>query len=189
MVPLNFDPEFQFWGTFPPKQGARKASHTIFRPTGCIALWVHSIKEFWNYKKWRPGFCSTLIVTLWICLGHVKNCPKIQGETFWSNICQECGTYGQKTWRWDCASWNFAERPIRPCPSKVFKTTFCTVAPFMVQKSPKYFHSQEPQAHITFKSSQIFKTHLSTFLLKVPLTPELWLPLFNLSPIINQKWK
>ena len=45
-VPLNFDPEFQFWGTFPPKQGARKASHTIFRPTGCIALWVHSIKDF-----------------------------------------------------------------------------------------------------------------------------------------------
>ena len=45
-VPLNFDPEFQFWGTFPPKQGARKASHTIFRPTGCIALWVHSIRDF-----------------------------------------------------------------------------------------------------------------------------------------------
>ena len=65
--------------------------------------------------------------------------------------------------------------------------TFCTVAPFMVQISPKYFHSQEPQAHITFNLSQIFKTHLSTFLLKVPLTPELWLPLFNLSPNINQK--
>jgi len=28
------DPQFQFWGTFPPKQGARKASHTIFRPSG-----------------------------------------------------------------------------------------------------------------------------------------------------------
>ena len=27
----------------------------------------------------------------------------------------------------------------------------------------KYFYSQEPQAHITFNSSQIFKTHLSMF--------------------------
>ena len=53
--------------------------------------------------------------------------------------------------------------PIRPCPSKVFKTTFCTVAHFRVQISPKYFYSQEPQAHITFNSSQIFKTHLSMF--------------------------
>ena len=26
-VPLNFDTEFQFGGFFPPKQGARKASH------------------------------------------------------------------------------------------------------------------------------------------------------------------
>ena len=40
------------------------------------------------------------------------------------------------------------------------KQLFSQLPPFMVQISPKYFHSQEPQAHITFKSSQIFKTHL-----------------------------
>ena len=33
----------------------------------------------------------------------------------------------------------------------------------------------------------VFKTYLPTFLLKVLLNPELWLPLFNLSPNINQK--
>ena len=32
-------------------------------------------------------------------LGQVKNCPKIQGKIFPSNICQKCGTYRRKTWR------------------------------------------------------------------------------------------
>ena len=71
----------------------------------------------------------------------------------------------------DCESENFAQRPIRPFSSKDFKTTIFTVALFMVQISLKYFHSLEPQNHITLNLSQIFDTHPSTSLLKVPLTP------------------
>ena len=59
----------------------------------------------------------------------------------------------------------------KPFSSKDFKSTVLTVAPIMVQLSPKYFHSLEPQNHITFNWSQIFDTHPSTSLLKVPLTP------------------
>ena len=81
--------------------------------------------------------------------------------------------------RSNCESWNFAQRPIRPFSSKDFKTTIFTVTPFMVQISPKYFHSREPQNHMTFNSSQLFETHPSTSLLKVHLTPKFLLPQFN----------
>ena len=56
----------------------------------------------------------------------------------------------------DCENGKFAQSPIR---SKDFKTTFFTVAPFMIQISPKYLHSRNPQNYITFNSSQIFETH------------------------------
>ena len=39
-----------------------------------------------------------------------KNCPKIQGKLFPSNICSKCDTYGRKTWmampdRWTYSGW------------------------------------------------------------------------------------
>ena len=60
--------------------------------------------------------------------------------------------------------------PIRPCTSKDFKSTILSVAPFMVQISPKDFHSLKPQNHVTFNSSQIFEAHFSS-LLKFLLAP------------------
>ena len=68
----------------------------------------------------------------------------------------------------DCENGKFAQSPIR---SKDFKTTFFTVAPFMIQISPKYLHSRNPQNYITFNSSQIFETHPSTGWFKFPLAP------------------
>ena len=54
---------------------------------------------------------------------------------------------------------------------KDLKTTCLPVAPFMVQISPKYFHSLKPQSSITFNSSKIFEAHPSTSLLKFLLGP------------------
>ena len=70
----------------------------------------------------------------------------------------------------DCQRWNFAQRLIRPCSWKDFKITFLAGAPFMMQISPKYFHSLKQQNRITFNLSQIFETHPSTSLLKSLLT-------------------
>ena len=53
-------------------------------------------------------------------------------------------------------------------------------APFMVQISPKPFHSLEPQNHMTFNSSQRFATH-PAINLSIFFTLELQLPLFNSS--------
>ena len=53
---------------------------------------------------------------------------------------------------------------------------------FMAQISPKYFHTQEVEDHVTFNSSQIFKKYPFTSLLKLLLTPELLEPLLNSSP-------
>ena len=49
---------------------------------------IHSIKDFKDYKKLRPKFCSNLIKTLRICLRQTKNCPEIQRMLFPSNICK-----------------------------------------------------------------------------------------------------
>ena len=67
---------------------------------------------------------------------------------------------GEKHEGGDCQRGRYAQKPIRPFSSKDFKTTIFVVTLFMVQISLKYFHSLEPQNHITFNLSQIFSTHL-----------------------------
>ena len=139
---------------------------------------IHSIKNFQDYKKFRPRFCSNFSKTLWICLRQVKNWPEIQREKFPSNICKKkCGSYQRKTltgWLWKlkfCSEANQTQSDPEANQTLEVKTTIFTVTPFMVQISPKYFHSREPQNHMTFNSSQLFETHPSTSLLKVPLAP------------------
>ena len=43
------------------------------------------------------------------------------------------------------------------------------IAPFIVQKSPNYCYSLEPQNHIAFNSSQIFETHPSSSQVKISI--------------------
>ena len=57
----------------------------------------------------------------------MKNCSKTQGKIFPSNFCQKCGNYGQNQDAPDTQSWNFAQRPIRPCSSKDFKTKLLNI--------------------------------------------------------------
>ena len=123
------------------------------------ALWVgsiHSIKNFQDHKKFRPRFCSNYSKTLWICLRQVKK-TEIHIKNFRLIFVKNVVVINEKHERGDCESWNFAQRPIRPFSSKDFKTTIFTVAPFMAQISPKYYHSLQQQNHITFNSSEYLK--------------------------------
>ena len=45
-----------------------------------------SIKDFYNYKKSKARILLNLIETFCICLGAVKNWPKIQGKIFVKNM-------------------------------------------------------------------------------------------------------
>ena len=118
--------------------------------------------------------------------GIDEKLPKDSGEIFVLKICQKCSTSGQKTWRgwlWKLKICTEANQTL------LFKRLKTAVAPFIVQISPKYFHSLEPQNLITFNLSQIFETHPYTSLLKFWLTPLLLLPPFNSSQKIYWKWK
>ena len=82
--------------------------------------------------------------------GTGKNLPKYSGKNIsvkhLSNIWY---LSSKKHEGHDWKSWKFLQRLIRPFSSKHCKTTFLSVASFIVQISPNNFHSLEPKNHIT----------------------------------------
>ena len=95
-------------------------------------------------------------------LGQVKNCPKIQGKIFLSNICPKCGPYSRKTWR----AW-------------LIKLKFCTETnqTLLLKRLQNNFFDSCPLHGANI--SQIFSFTHTTGPYNIQLVPNIWNTTFH----------
>ena len=74
-----------------------------------------------------------------------KTAQRFRGKYFPQIFAKNMAFEGKKHEHGGYEKRNYAQRPIRPRSSRDFKTTLLTDVSFMVQISPKYFHSLEPR--------------------------------------------